>query len=153
MVVYVIHRSRIRHRGNGITRDTFGVQPLFQLLCMHMYEFPANPLESTPHNLLHAVRMLISSRCRPRCFCCALLLLCVFVACTSPMGDSRSTQDTGVIYGMTSACAAVVGSVGTYLAGVILDTTDSWSMVFQVGKGPFSRLGGGVRRRGARGRR
>ena len=37
-----------------------------------------------------------------------------------------------MIYGMTSACAAVVGSVGTYLAGVILDTTDSWSMVFQV---------------------
>ncbi len=44
----------------------------------------------------------------------------------------RDVQDTGVIYGMTSAAAAVTGSVGTYLAGVILDTTDSWTMVFQV---------------------
>ena len=39
-----------------------------------------------------------------------------------------------MIYGMTSACAAVVGSVGTYLTGVVLDTTDSWAMVFQVSR-------------------
>lgn len=48
---------------------------------------------------------------------------------------SVTVQDTGVIYGMTSACAAVVGSAGTYLTGVVLDTTDSWAFVFQVGGG------------------
>ncbi|CAN0116474.1 unnamed protein product [Laminaria digitata] len=48
----------------------------------------------------------------------------------SSVQDLRS-KDTGVIYGMTSACAAVVGSVGTYLTGVVLDTTDSWATVFQ----------------------
>lgn len=44
-------------------------------------------------------------------------------------------QDTGVIYGMTSACSAVMGSVGTYLTGVLLDTTDSWVLVFQASGG------------------
>lgn len=43
-----------------------------------------------------------------------------------------SAQHTGVIYGLTSACAAVVGSAGTFLTGVVLDTTDSWVLVFQV---------------------
>lgn len=49
-------------------------------------------------------------------------------------------KDTGVIYGMTSAASAISGSVGTYGAGVILDTTDSWTMVFQV-KGPTAAVG------------
>ncbi|CBN74929.1 Similar to transporters, possibly for inorganic phosphate [Ectocarpus siliculosus] len=48
----------------------------------------------------------------------------------SSVQDLRS-RDTGVIYGMTSAASAVCGSVGTYGAGIILDTTDSWTMVFQ----------------------
>eukprot|EP00903_Cladosiphon_okamuranus_P014884 g13783.t1 len=66
----------------------------------------------------------------------ALFTAAVALGSCSSAGFGSSVQDlrardTGVIYGMTSACSAVVGSVGTYLAGVILDSTDSWSMVFQ----------------------
>lgn len=56
-------------------------------------------------------------------------------------GGDFGEQDTGVIYGMTSACSAVMGSVGTYLTGVLLDTTDSWLLVFQASGGAGQAVG------------
>ena len=62
--------------------------------------------------------------CLPACFRSRVL---------APIGGGE--QNTGVIYGITSACSAVMGSTGTYLTGVVLDTTDSWVLVFKVSWG------------------
>jgi predicted membrane channel-forming protein YqfA (hemolysin III family) len=53
----------------------------------------------------------------------------------SCVGFGASVQDlkskyTSIIYGLTSAVSVVVGSAGTYLTGVLLDRTDSWSSAF-----------------------
>ncbi|CAN0052582.1 unnamed protein product, partial [Discosporangium mesarthrocarpum] len=48
------------------------------------------------------------------------------------MCGQKKYQHTSIIYGLTSVVAVVMGSVGTYLTGVVLDTTDSWATVFQV---------------------
>ncbi|CAM9445363.1 unnamed protein product, partial [Choristocarpus tenellus] len=65
-----------------------------------------------------------------------IFTLAVALGSCSSAGFASSVQDlqskyTSVIYGMTSVASGVVGSAGTYLTGVVLDTTDSWAIVFQ----------------------
>lgn len=104
------------------------------------HQRPAKPAAESPLQAqrfrVHLAIYLISLPCLLLFLCVWLLCVVLLLLCCSDFSLgvqlTRPAQDTGVIYGMTSACAAVVGSVGTYLAGVILDTTDSWSMVFQV---------------------
>lgn len=42
-----------------------------------------------------------------------------------------SPKYVSVIYGMTSAPAVLIGSLGVYLSGEVLEATHSWNAVFQ----------------------
>ena len=65
-------------------------------------------------------------------------VIAVASAATFVAGFGSSTQDicaspkyVSVIYSLTSAPAVLVGSLGVYLTGVILDYYHSFSLVFQ----------------------
>ena len=43
----------------------------------------------------------------------------------------KSSKYISIVYSLTSAPAVLVGSVGVYLTGLVLDRTHSFSLVFQ----------------------
>lgn len=66
----------------------------------------------------------------------SLFITAVAFGSCSCVGFASSVQDlkskyTSIIYGLTSAVSVVIGSFGTYITGVLLDNTHSWSYAFQ----------------------
>ena len=67
----------------------------------------------------------------------ALFTMSVAAGAMSSAGFATATQDLaskyrGIIYGASSALSVVMGSVGTYGTGYILDQLHSWDHVFEV---------------------
>ena len=67
----------------------------------------------------------------------ALMSTAMFASGFHALGSVVNPQDlaprhSGSIFGVMNAAGAVPGFVGVYVAGYILDLTDSWASVFNV---------------------
>ncbi|CAM9754731.1 unnamed protein product [Chrysoparadoxa australica] len=75
-----------------------------------------------------------------------LFTVAVGLGSLSASGFGSSIQDlrtkyTSVIYSLTSAAACLAGSIGTYLTGVALESTHSWTLPFLCTAGAYG-IGG-----------
>lgn len=58
-------------------------------------------------------------------------LLCCAASCRLPLQDI-SSRYAAVLFGITNALSSLMGTCSVYATGLILESTGSWSLVFEL---------------------